>query len=109
MARADTPDRKSRADDIPRNDDTPRADTPDAYSIAITEVDSYSIDTFYLRHGMSPQMYVKMRQQGLGPREFRIGSRVKISKEAATEWRRERERAHAQATEHASDQTEHAT
>jgi hypothetical protein len=76
-----------------RVDDTPRAD--DAYSIAITEVDSYSIDTFCARHGMSPQMYVKMRQQGLGPREFRIGSRVKISKEAAAEWRRERELAHA--------------
>jgi hypothetical protein len=101
------PRRKSRTDDAPRTDDTPRAD--DAYSIAITEADSCSKATFCQRHGMSPQMYDKMRKQGKGPREFRIGSRVRISKEAAAEWRRERERAHAQVTKHTSDQTEHAT
>jgi hypothetical protein len=36
-------------------------------------------------------MYYKLDHQGLGPRVMRVGTRALISKEAAADWRRERE------------------
>jgi hypothetical protein len=38
-------------------------------------------------------MYFKLRDQGQGPREMRLGSRVFITHEAAARWRIEREAA----------------
>jgi hypothetical protein len=59
------------------------------------ELDAYSITEFCKRHSISVPMYYKMRLQGLGPAEFRLGTRVLITREAAAKWRKERERASA--------------
>jgi hypothetical protein len=53
--------------------------------------DAYGIEEFCQRHSISVPQYYKMRKLGLTPREFRIGTRVLISKESAAAWRRERE------------------
>jgi hypothetical protein len=65
---------------------------------ASDDTDAYSIDEFCSRHRISPQLFYKMKPQGLMPRTFNVGTRVLISKEAAAAWRREREKA-AQAAE----------
>ena len=53
--------------------------------------DAYSIDEFCARHRISPQLFYKLRPQGLMPLTFNVGTRVLISREAAAAWRRERE------------------
>jgi hypothetical protein len=57
------------------------------------EADAYSLAEFCQRHRISLQLYYKLKQQGLAPRTFFVGTRVLVSKEAAAEWRREREAA----------------
>jgi hypothetical protein len=56
-----------------------------------------TIDEFCKRHKISTAFYFKLRKQGLGPREIRLGSRVVISHEAGRAWRAEREAATAAA------------
>jgi hypothetical protein len=51
----------------------------------------YSIAEFCEAHGISQAMYFKMKSQGLGPVEMRIGSRRLISFESANAWVRARE------------------
>ena len=60
--------------------------------------DAYSIDQFCMRHGFCRSVYYKQKAAGKGPREMQVGARKIISKEAAADWRRERE-AEAQATQ----------
>ena len=48
-----------------------------------------SCDAFHI----SPRMYFKLRDEGKGPREMRLGRRVLITVESALQWARERERA----------------
>ncbi|MGY4318999.1 hypothetical protein [Bradyrhizobium sp. JR3.5] len=55
--------------------------------------DAYSIREFCERHGISSQMFYKLKPQGLMPVTFNVGTRVLISREAAAAWRREREAA----------------
>jgi hypothetical protein len=55
--------------------------------------DAYSISEFCARHGISIQLFYKLRPQGLMPATFNVGTRVLISREAAAEWRRVRESA----------------
>lgn len=55
------------------------------------DFDAYSIAEFCRRHSISPQMFYKLKDQGLMPLTFRVGTRVLVSKEAAAAWRRERE------------------
>jgi hypothetical protein len=55
--------------------------------------DVYTIKTFCRRHMISVSFYFKLRQQGLGPQTMKLGKRVLVSKEAANQWRREREAA----------------
>ncbi|SIO44170.1 hypothetical protein SAMN05443247_05416 [Bradyrhizobium erythrophlei] len=62
------------------------------------DADAYSVDEFCTRHRISPQLFYKLKPQGLMPVTFNVGTRVLISKEAAAAWRREREQA-AQAAE----------
>jgi hypothetical protein len=71
----------------------PLYDSPAAHN-----VDAYSIHDFCARHGISPQLFYKLKPLGQMPRTFNVGTRVLISKEAAAAWRREREQA-AQAAE----------
>jgi hypothetical protein len=54
------------------------------------EADAFSVEAFCRRHGFSPQLFYKNRSEM--PATFRVGTRVLISREAATAWRRERER-----------------
>lgn len=58
-----------------------------------------SISHFCQAHSISEAFYYKLKKQGLGPREMRVGARTLISLEAAAAWRAERENASAEATE----------
>jgi len=58
---------------------------------APTSAAAYSIAAFCVAHGISESFYFKLREQGEGPREMRVGARVLISLESAERWRRERE------------------
>jgi hypothetical protein len=53
------------------------------------EPDAFSINEFCKRHGISPQLFYKFKNQM--PVTFRVGTRVLISREAAARWRAERE------------------
>jgi hypothetical protein len=53
----------------------------------------FSIASFCAAHGISEAFYFKLREQGQGPREMRVGRRVLISFESAARWRIEREAA----------------
>lgn len=59
------------------------------------EADAYSLPDFCTRHGISLQLLYKAIQQGTAPAIFRVGTRVLVSKEAATRWRAAREAATA--------------
>jgi hypothetical protein len=58
---------------------------------AMDDADAYSVDEFCARHRISPQLFYKLKPQGLMPATFNVGTRVLISKEAAAAWRRARE------------------
>jgi hypothetical protein len=57
------------------------------------ERDAFSIAEFCKRHGISPQLFYKFKDDM--PVTFNIGTRVLISREAAARWRAEREAASA--------------
>lgn len=59
------------------------------------EQDAFSIPEFCRRNGFGPGLYFKIAREGGGPRVMRVGRRTLISREAAEEWRREREAASA--------------
>src|SRR5262245_6656143 len=61
----------------------PRAPPPDA--------GAFTIEDFCALHRLSRAMYYKLKEQDKAPREIRLGTKVLISREAAAEWRRERE------------------
>ena len=48
---------------------------------------AFSIREFCLAHRISVPFYFRLKAQGLGPREMKLGARRIISAEAATEWR----------------------
>ena len=58
---------------------------------------AYSIEQFCQAHGISIDLYFKMRRQGLGPATMKVGGRTLISIEAAAAWRRDREAASQEA------------
>ena len=62
---------------------------------AADQADAYSIDEFCARHRISPQLFYKLKPQGLMPVTFNVGTRVLISREAADAWRRARENQHS--------------
>jgi hypothetical protein len=66
-----------------------------AHHAVDTEVDADTIPQFCKRHRFSIPFYYKLKAQGLGPRELRLGARVLITRESAQVWRREREAASA--------------
>jgi hypothetical protein len=53
----------------------------------------FDIKSFCAAHGISEGFYFKLRQEGQGPREMRLGARVFITHESAARWRLEREAA----------------
>jgi hypothetical protein len=60
---------------------------------AADDADAYSVDEFCSRHRISPQLFYKLKPQGLMPVTFNVGARVLISKESAAAWRSGREAA----------------
>ena len=62
----------------------------------------YSVASFCVAHGISEAFYFKLKNQGLGPDEMRLGSRIFITHESAARWRTVREAATAAATEKAT-------
>ena len=50
-----------------------------------------SIPEFCKAHSISEGFFYKLKKQGEGPREMKVGTRTLISLEAAAEWRRARE------------------
>jgi hypothetical protein len=58
---------------------------------AITHEPSYTIDEFCLVERMTPPTYYKLKALGLGPREMRSGTLVRISHQARLDWQRARE------------------
>jgi hypothetical protein len=66
---------------------------------ALDDPDAYSIDEFCRRHMISRPTYIRLRTNGKGPREIKFDQKVLITKEAAADWRREREAASAVAAE----------
>lgn len=52
-----------------------------------------SIPEFCKAHGISEGFFYKLKKQGEGPREMKVGTRTLITFESAAEWRRERENA----------------
>lgn len=79
MARAEVTGRK------------PRVKSPAPTKTPPTAV--FSIASFCEAHGISQGFYFSLRDQGRGPREMRLGSRVFITHESAARWRIEREAA----------------
>ena len=53
-----------------------------------------SIPEFCVAHGISEGFFYKLKKQGEGPREMKVGARTLISFESAAEWRRTRENQH---------------
>jgi hypothetical protein len=53
--------------------------------------DAYSISEFCQRHGFSKGFLYAEWRQGRGPRFMLVGDRRLITREAAADWRRERE------------------
>ena len=50
----------------------------------------FSVASFCCAHHISESFYFKLKGQGLGPREMRLGARVLITFEDAAAWRAER-------------------
>jgi hypothetical protein len=62
-----------------------------ALAVAAAEPLAYSIREFCRAHNIATCTYYGLKRDGLGPREMRMGSLIRISTEAAAEWRRQRE------------------
>ena len=54
-----------------------------------------SIPEFCEAHRISETFYYKLKKQGKGPREMKVGTRTLITFESAAEWRRSRENQHS--------------
>ena len=50
-----------------------------------------NISQFCEAHDLSEAFYYKLKKQGEGPREMKVGARTLITLESAAEWRRARE------------------
>ncbi len=57
------------------------------------EKDAFTVSEFCARNGLSRAGFYLRRKAGQGPCEMRVMSRIRISKEAAAEWRRDCEAA----------------
>ena len=54
-----------------------------------------SIPEFCEAHGISEGFFYKLKRQGKGPREMKVGARTLITFKSAAEWRRTRENQHS--------------
>ncbi len=67
-------------------------DAPERQIVRLgTDKDAFNIVEFCQRHGLSRASFYNLEKAGQAPRIMRVGARVMVSKEAAADWRRERE------------------
>lgn len=52
---------------------------------------AYTVAEFCAAHGISRGMFYKLQHHGQAPRVMRVGTHIRISKESAADWRRDRE------------------
>jgi hypothetical protein len=64
---------------------------------------AYSIRKFCDSHDVSRSALYKLWRQRIGPKFFRVGNQIRISAEAAAEWRAAREAAAAEALKQADE------
>jgi hypothetical protein len=57
------------------------------------ELEAFSITEFCTAHRISRATFYNLLAAGEGPRTMKVGNRVLISRDAAADWRREREQA----------------
>jgi hypothetical protein len=69
--------------------------TPAGDIIGIPGPDAYGINGFCAAHNISRATFYNLLRAGEAPRLMRVGTRVLISREAAADWRHEREAATA--------------
>lgn len=53
--------------------------------------DCYTVKEFCARHRIGLSTYYRIRADGRGPDEFRVGTKVLITKESAARWRAARD------------------
>jgi hypothetical protein len=53
----------------------------------------FDVPSFCRAHGISQAFFYKLKSQGLGPTELKLGSRIFVTFESAERWRMEREKA----------------
>jgi hypothetical protein len=70
-----------------------------------TEQQAFKIPLFCQRNNICVPFYYKLKSLGLGPREMRFGSAVRISIEAERDWRAARETLSAEASLIAKERT----
>jgi hypothetical protein len=51
----------------------------------------FSVEQFCADHGICRAFYYKLRRQGRGPAEIKLGTRTMVSVESAAAWRRRME------------------
>ena len=66
-----------------------RLPLPDATSIIAPQV--FSIATFCARNGIGLTLYHRLKREGRGPREMRLGRTIRITIDAERDWQRDRE------------------
>src|SRR5262249_25737257 len=97
---AQTADAAKRQAGPPKKTD-PKAIEPIGHSEPDSSISvktlAMSIREFCALHGISEEMFYKMKRDGWGPATMKVGSRTLISHEAAADWRRKREAAAATA------------
>jgi predicted DNA-binding transcriptional regulator AlpA len=54
-------------------------------------IEVYTVDQFCVAHGISRRHFYTLKAEGKAPRTVQIERSVRISHEAAADWRRERE------------------
>ena len=90
MAHAEATERKAREGVASSRRGLTRAGEVRAAPTAV-----YSRPSFCQAHGISESFYHQLQNEGFGPDEMRLGSRVFITFEAAARWRAAREAATA--------------
>jgi hypothetical protein len=55
------------------------------------DIEAFTIDQFCLAHGISKRHFYDLKNAGKAPRLMQIDRSIRIARDAAADWRRERE------------------
>ena len=90
MARSEITGKKNATANGAKKKKTRKRKPPKADPTAL----AFTIKTFCAVHNISESKFFALKRQGHGPREMAVGDRgVRISAEAAADWRKQRETA----------------